>query len=235
MKTTPLAVLALILPLNAGTTSKESPPGLMPQPPNLLLRWFAGGSVGYLTELEEPTYDLIVGVESQEPLAGWRFSMFAQIGYTQRDESYSGGSTFIPLPGAIDFDRTFDLDDLEDGLKDSAETGLEDTDYTLRILPITYNIKVERPIYANLSGYFGVGLGVAWVDLDADAGSFGSFSDDDWVFAGQVFGGLSYKINDHFDVFGGVRWLYLSEAQMGSGSMELDDNVSFELGALFKF
>lgn len=231
----PLVVLfALATAAGAGPSGKETmcPP---PPPQHHLLSWFAGGSVGYLTELEEPMYSIFVGVEPGWKLGGGSISLFAEVGYADRDESYSGGASVIPLPGTIPSDSTFDLDDLEDGLKDSAATGTENTSYDLRIVPVTLNAKYERPIYRGLNGYFGAGAGAAWVDLDADAGSFGSFHANDWVFTAQIFGGVSYDFNDRFSAFAGVRWMYFDDASLRGGTLELDDDFLFEIGGRIRF
>ncbi len=204
-------------------------------PDPCLLSWFAGGSVGYLTELDEAMYNIMFGIDPCWKVAGWDVTFHAEIGYARREESYSAGTTFIPLPGNIVPDDTFDLDDLEGGLRDSAATGLLSTGYELNIVPLTLNARFERQFYKGLGGYFGAGIGMAWVDLDADAGSFGTFQDDDWVFTAQIFGGLQYRFNEQFDLFAGARWIYLEDADLGGGSLSLDDDLLLELGARFHF
>lgn len=216
----------------------QSPKEVMTEPAEpapCLLSWFAGGSVGYLTELEEEMYHIMFGIDPCLKVGGWDVTFHAEIGYTRRQESYSAGTTFIPLPGNITLDDTFDLDDLEGGLRDSADTGLLDTDYELRMVPLTLNARFERQFYKGLGGYFGAGIGVAWVDLDADAGSFGTFRDNDWIFTAQIFAGLQYRLNEQFDVFSGIRWIYLDDADLGGGTLELDDDLLIELGVRFHF
>ena len=58
MKITLIIPLVLALPVFAGTTAKQT---IAPPPPPCLVTWFAGASVGYLTELEQPMYNLHVG------------------------------------------------------------------------------------------------------------------------------------------------------------------------------
>ncbi len=98
---------------------------------------------------------------------------------------------------------------------------------------------MERPLTGNLNAYFGGGLGVARVDLDIDAGTLGDFSDDDWVFVGQVFAGLNYNVTQSFEVYGGAPWIYFDDASFSdngaSANLELDDDFLFELGGRFNF
>jgi opacity protein-like surface antigen len=220
---------------NAGTLSEDSKTQIAPSPQPCLLSWFAGGSVGYLTQLEEPMYSILFGVDPCWTIGGGRITMFAQVGYANRDKSYSPSGTFIPLPGTIIPQNSFDLDDLEGALKDSADTGLLRTSYDLDIVPITLNAQYERQIYGALSGYAGAGVGVAWVDLDADAGSFGSFHKSDWVFTGQLFAGLNYRFTPQLEAYGGVRWMYFQDADLGGGTFKMDDDFLIELGARFRF
>jgi hypothetical protein len=65
------------------------------------------------------------------------------------------------------------------------------------------------------------------------------FSDDDWVFTGQLFTGVNYNFNPDFEVYGGARWIYYDDASLSdeglSGDLELEDDFLFELGARFNF
>ena len=49
----------MALPVFAGTSAKQV---IAPPANPCLMSWFAGASVGYLTELEEPMYNVHVGV-----------------------------------------------------------------------------------------------------------------------------------------------------------------------------
>ena len=251
MKKLLLLPFVVALPVYAGTSAKEVvAPAAAPEP--CLYTWFAGGSVGYLTEFEEAMYNVHVGTDTCWKVGGWNVALFGEVGYTEKDDSNSGRyvpptneSEFTIAPPGVDesyykmdnFDGS--LGDLEDYLSDLAGNSVSNTGYDLNIIPITFNVKLERPLTGNLNAYFGAGLGVARVDLDVDGGDFGDFSDDDWVFTGQVFAGLNYNFNPNFEVYGGARWMYFDDAELSdsgvSGDLELDDDFLFEIGARFNF
>ena len=252
MKTILLLSTVLAIPAFAGSPAMETAP---PAPAPCLFTWFAGGSIGYLTEFEEPMYNLHVGTDTCWNLGGWNVALFAEIGYTERDEDWSGRYvppqtppvTSVPIPDSSSdvLDDTdlegveAGLDELEQALYSLAGESVAGTGYELSVLPITFNVKLERPLTGNLNAYFGGGLGAALVDLDVNLGDFGNFSDDDWVFTGQLFAGLNYNFNPNFEVYGGVRWIYLDDPSLSdrgiSGTLDLDDDFLFELGGRFNF
>jgi opacity protein-like surface antigen len=240
MKTIALLPFLLALPAFAGPSAKEViAPVQAPAP--CLFTWFAGGSVGYLTEFEEAMYNLHIGTDTCWNVGGWNVALFAEVGYTEKDEDWSG-SRQVSTFGAIlipTLDDTFDLDDADDYLSALADSSGLDTGYEIDILPITLNAKFERPLSGNLNAYFGGGLGVALVDVDVDAGPFGDLSDDDWVFTAQIFAGLNYNINPAVEIYGGVRWIYFDDADLSdggaSGTLELDDDFLFEIGGRYNF
>lgn len=249
MKKISLFLLSLALPAFAGPSAKEVVPPPAPDP--CLFTWFTGASVGYLTEFEEPMYNLHVGTDTCWNLGGWDVALFAEIGYTEKDDSWDSSrqpkeledlQELTVLDQEEDYltgDVSGDLDDLEDALEDLAKySPFGSTGYDLDIIPITMNVKLERPLTGNLNGYFGAGLGIALVDLSVDIGS-NNFSDDDWVFTGQVFAGLNYNFNPNFEVYGGARWIYYDDAELEDnglgGDLELDDDFLLELGARFNF
>ena len=230
------------LPAFAGT---PTPVASEPAPQSCMLSWFAGGSVGYLTDLEEAMYTAHVGVDTCWKLAGFDIAFFGEVGYTQKDEDFhsvsrtSSLSTNVnPFPGGSN-----SIGDAQ-GYLSSPSTRLQGpTSYELDILPITGNVKFERVITGNLSAYFGGGLGVAYVDFSANA-PIGNFSETDWVFVGQVFTGLTYNVNPHFEIFGGARWIYLDSIDVSgtgvggkhfTGTVDPGDNFLFELGARYNF
>ena len=116
-----------------------------------------------------------------------------------------------------------------------AAMGGGNTSYDLDIMPITLNVKLERPLTDNLNVYVGGGLGVASVDLSVNAGELDNFSDDDWVFVGQLFAGMNYNFNEAFEVYGGARWIYYDDADISQYTFEMDDDFLFEIGARFNF
>lgn len=241
MKTIPLLMIALAIPAVAGTSAKEGVAPAAKDP--CLFTWFIGGSVGYLTELDEPMYHLHVGTDTCWNVGGWNVALFAEIGFTTKDNSWPNryrGPTPVPqeIPQAIllpDPPKSFDLGELESGLSRLSSLGGGFTSYDLDIMPITLNAKLERPLTGNLNVYFGGGLGVALVDLSVNGGAWGNLSDDDWVFVGQLFAGLTYDFNPNFEVYGGARWIYYDDAKINQVTFKMDDDFLFELGARFNF
>ncbi|MEO8616642.1 MAG: hypothetical protein ABI600_15975 [Luteolibacter sp.] len=230
------------LPAFAGT---PTPVASEPAPQSDMLTWFAGGSVGYLTDFEEAMYTAHVGVDTCWKLAGFDIAFFGEVGYTEKDESWGSvsststySSNISPFPGGSN-----SIGDAESYLSSSTTRLQGPTSFDLAIVPITGNIKFERAISGNLNAYFGAGLGLAYVDFSADA-PIGSFSETDWVFVGQIFTGLTYNVNPHFEIFGGARWIYLDDIDVNgtgvggkhiSGSVDLGDDFLFELGARYNF
>ena len=230
------------LPAFAGTPTQVASE---PAPQSDIWTWFAGGSVGYLTNLEEAMYTGHVGVDTPWKLAGFDIALFGEIGYTQKDESWSSVSrtsstsgNVNPFPGGSN-----SIGNAEDYLGNKTTRLQGPTSYELDILPITANIKFERAITGNLNAYFGAGLGAAYVDFSAHA-PIGNFSQTDWVFAGQVFAGVTYNVNQHFEIFSGARWIYLDDLDVSgkgvggkkySGSVDIGDDFLFELGARYNF
>ena len=212
------------------------------------MSWFAGASVGYLTELEEPMYTVHVGVtNSCWMLGGWNVGVFAEVGYTHKDDDYQDLGRENLKPIKVGHDNSFSVDEMGAALQSLATyNGIyhnqwnPNTGYDLDIVPITLNVRFQRALSGNLNAYFGGGLGVACVSLDINAGGYyGSYSDTAWVFCGQVFAGLSYSVSPAFQIYGGARWLYVSDAKVSDkgehATLELGSDCLLELGACYKF
>ncbi len=220
MKPILLMSFVVALPVFAGTSAKQV---IAPPSNPCLMSWFAGASVGYLTELEEPMYNLHVGVtNSCWMLGGWNVSAFAEVGYTQKDyRDVSVDQTGGEFP----------------------TTSIEVTNTDVTIMPLTGNVKFERVLTGNLSAYFGAGVGMAWIDVDQDSTTTvgtqtpttDSQSDSDWVLTTQIFAGLSYSVAPTCEIYGGARWIYLSDASLFEQNIELEDDFLLELGARYKF
>ena len=240
MKPILLLPFVLALPVFAGTSAKQV---IAPPPANpCLMSWFAGASVGYLTELEEPMYNIHVGVtDSCWMIGGWNVGVFAEVGYTTKDEDYRPRDRDVgPPPVNIGKNNSIslDVDEMGQVLQYAADYFNVRTSYDLDIIPITLNVKFERALSGNLNAYIGGGLGVACVNLDLSGGGL-SASDTDWVFVGQIFAGLSYSVSPAFEVYGGARWIYMSDADFsargGSATLELGSDCLLELGARYTF
>jgi opacity protein-like surface antigen len=202
----------------AGTTSKEVIPSSPPPEPSLW-QWFAGGSIGYLFDAEEEMYHLHVGVDTPWNWGGWRSSFFLEAGYTENEESVEIVDPTVPLTAV--FNTTLNSE--------------------FKMVPVTINFKVEREIANNLNFYAGFGLGVAFTEFDANANFFAgpvAISNDDEAFYAQIFAGLNYDVTDHFEVYGGFRWLYLDDSEIDGvpgGVAGFEDDVLGELGLRYNF
>ncbi len=95
---------------------------------------------------------------------------------------------------------------------------------------MTANLKVEHTIYGPVSAYLTGGLGYAWTKISA----YGD-SNRDGGFYAQASAGLIYNVCERFELFGGARWLYLSDLNMGDTDIQLDDSWAWEIGACYNF
>ena len=66
-----------------------------------------------------------------------------------------------------------------------------------------------------------------------------NLSEKDTVFAAQVFAGLIYNVNPHFELFGGARWIYIDDSRSaalpGILDVKFGSDVLIELGARYTF
>ena len=203
----------------AGTSSKEViPPPSTPEPS--LWRWFAGASGGYLLDTEEAMYHLHVGVDMPYDWAGWKPSLFLEVGIAETDDITSIVDPTIPTavvttPLISDF----------------------------QFVPLTLNFKLERQLVSGLHFYAGLGAGVAFTQFDGYAnfatGPDFSISEDDTVFYAQIFAGLGYDITDHFEVYAGARWIYMDSPEVAGLTTGVagfdDDDVLVEGGLRITF
>ncbi|MEI6176349.1 MAG: hypothetical protein WCS43_05615 [Verrucomicrobiota bacterium] len=225
MKTTAITVwagLALITATQAGTPSTI----MTPAPSAELWQWFAGGSVGYLTQLDEEMYSLQAGAEYQTPGTSGNHAFYLQVGYAQDDNSYNHVSN---LPGDVSEMANIDVN----------------------IIPITLDYKYETTLVGQLSGYVGLGLGVAILDGSYDwswtqavappnGTGGGRGSQTDVRFYGEVFAGLGYKVCKAFEVFGGARYIFMDDVDQSKDRIfnytaGINNDVLIELGARIRF
>ena len=213
MKKTALTLitgLAIAASAQAGETYSSKAPAPMPPPAPCGWSWFAGGSVGYLTDMDTEMYTLHVGKEYKCERSS--HAIFLEVGYANTDGYGFSTSQVNPTNQATKFDV--------------------DTD----IIPITLNYKYELDLTENLGWYIGAGAGVALVDANH---SFKGNTGDIWdrassssEFFGQIFTGLVYNVSDAFELFGGARYLYINDDK------DFDtygDDWMFELGARWNF
>jgi len=220
-----LAGLALATAAQAGTPAIETAPA----PSTGLWQWFIGGSAGYLTDLDEAMYGLQVGMEYQTPGSTASHAIYLEVGYTQDDASYRD----VPgIPGAVSRYASLDLD----------------------IIPITLNYKYQAAITDRLNWYAGLGLGIAILDssykwswtqavLPPNNTGSGRGDDSEVVFYGNVFAGLSYDVSDSFEIFAGLRYIFMDnqdvKVRVAGESLRyeagIDGDVLIELGARYRF
>ena len=208
-----LAGLALATSAQAGEDYSAKAPAPIPAPA-CGWNWFAGGSVGYLVDMDTEMYTLHVGMEHKCAGSQGSHAIYLEGGYAKADgfglAEYRGSST--PLD-----DHKFDVD----------------TD----IVPLTLNYKYENVLAGSLNWYIGAGAGVAFVDASHNGSDWNGTHDiadqfSDAEFFGQIFGGLVYNISESFELFSGVRYIYMNDDK------DFDtygDDFMVELGARFNF
>jgi len=225
MKTTAFTLLAgfaLTAAAIAGTPAPVTPP-----PSVGLWTWFAGGSVGYLTDLEQPMYSLNLGMEYKRPGASGSHSIYLQVGYAEDDASYG----YHPgIAGAKSADASIDM----------------------HIIPITLDYKYEGTLSGHLNYYVGLGLGIAVVDTSCDwswsqalpppYGNGNGSNDQTQVrFYGEIFAGLSYSVTDAFQIYAGARYILMDNADRyvhvngQTYDAGINNNFLLELGLRYHF
>lgn len=112
----------------------------------------------------------------------------------------------------------------------SSTRGLQTAGVDIDIIPITINLKAERAFFAGIKGYISGGIGYAFTDS-----SFLGEDESDGGFYAQASIGLAYDINEQWEIYGGARWLYLSDLDLGLDDAELDDAVAYEIGLRYSF
>ncbi|BDS07865.1 hypothetical protein NT6N_29050 [Oceaniferula spumae] len=222
MKNTALTILtglALATAAQAGSDYSAKSMPVAPPAPSCLWTWFAGGSGGYVSgDWDEEIYTLHIGAERKCPGSDCSHALYLEVGFTEKEDSFDA---FIG-----DFLREFKFE--------------------CEVIPITLNYKYECNLTGNLNWYVGAGAGVALVDCKQSLTTFtqgGSIrqsqSEDDVVFYAHIFAGLTYNVSESFEVFGGVRYIFMDDPELGGGTLSddytLDEDVHFELGARFNF
>ena len=176
-------------------------------------------------------YTLHLGLEYKKPDRQGTHALYLELGFTQDDTNYH----YAPPPFI---------------------TGgrIEKANLDLNIYPITLNYKYEAPLTSCLNYYLGLGLGVAILDNSYDWSwtqggvappnhqASGDENNSDTRFYGHLFAGMSYDVSDSFEIFGGIRYLFMDDLDWKSEvrgtsdyPMGIDDDVLLELGARYHF
>jgi opacity protein-like surface antigen len=215
----------------AGEPYSAPAPAPAPAASSGMWNWFAGASIGYLLDAETEMYHGHLGVDfaSNGTLT---HSLFVEVGYAEGlDVAFANVVT-----------GNFG------GNGPGPDTGLLNLNGQLEVIPVTFNYKVEGCITGSLNWYAGLGLGFAYADASYTGTLTGptfpgigrSFSENDTVFAGQVFVGLMWQASDRFEVYTGLRYIYVDDPDLtetltgASLDVSVDDYLG-ELGFRFNF
>ncbi|RYD65694.1 MAG: porin family protein [Verrucomicrobiaceae bacterium] len=98
------------------------------------------------------------------------------------------------------------------------------------IVPITINYKYEWMFTDSFGLYVGAGLGASNVDV-----SVGPLSGDEWAFTAQAFAGLVYNVTPNFEIYGGARYMWIDDVELGGASIDELDDVGVGAGIRFNF
>jgi opacity protein-like surface antigen len=98
------------------------------------------------------------------------------------------------------------------------------------IVPITVNYKHEFMFTETFGFYLGLGAGAANVDVTT-----GPFSDDDWALTAQAFAGVVYNVSPTFEIYAGVRYVWLDDVDLGGARFDDLDDLGVGAGIRFNF
>ncbi len=110
------------------------------------------------------------------------------------------------------------------------ESSRAGVDVDLDVVPVTINYKYQANLSGNLGWYIGAGLGASNVDLNV-----GAASDDEWAFTAQVFTGLVYEFTPRFEMYLGLRYLWVDDTELFGVDTETVDDLGIGLGMRFNF
>ena len=188
-------------PVLEGYTEGNFPAGRLPS-----------GSIGdhyEVSDFEFDMYTLHIGRDLGKQVLGCDLAAYLEVGFLDGDANTSFFNRVGTNPPTnISISTSTDID----------------------IIPITMNLKLERPFYGPISGYITGGVGYAFTDIELD-----SESDSGGGFYAQASIGLIYNINASWEIFGGARYVHLSSLDFGDNGIELDDNIAYEIGARYNF
>ncbi len=88
--------------------------------------------------------------------------------------------------------------------------------------------------------FLGAGIGYANIEIEYEPSNVGIIDDDDDVFAWQIMGGVSYAINEQFEVTGSIRYRETDDAEFNSELLgaEFDietETLTYDLGIRYNF
>jgi len=194
--------------------------------------FFAGGSVGNVYG----DFDKTVGLE------GWDSPIYTlQLGMQKKciDADSSHNSLFLEV-GYTDYSTKIIYNT---GIV--LGTGVVREDLDMEIVPITLNYKHEFYLSGEMNWYLGAGVGVAQVDTRLSNSSVPSVvgrSFNDTTLYGHIFAGLNYSYSEAFGVYGGLRYILMSDVDFSvlgissfSDDSPLNSAVQYEFGVRINF
>ncbi len=100
------------------------------------------------------------------------------------------------------------------------------------VVPLTLNLLAEKELFAGIKGYATGGVGYAFTTVSDIAPGTNSGAGG---FYAQASLGLSYDVNEDWEIYGGARYLFLGDVDFGVPGSKLDDNVGYEVGLRYNF
>ncbi|MBK1856246.1 outer membrane beta-barrel protein [Verrucomicrobiaceae bacterium 5K15] len=215
-----LTALALSSAAHAGSdySAKAIPTAAAP---SCLWTWFAGGSAGYLSgDWDEDIYTMHVGAELTCAGSNASHAVYLEVGYTEKQDNLNYGYQYQSI--------------------NAIAAPMLEIDYEVDIVPITLNYKYEQTLTDSLNWYIGAGAGIALYDAEADSSYYGHASKDDTVFYAHIFAGITYNITPAFEVFSGVRYVFMDDPGFFDDSdleddLNPDGDLHIELGGRYNF
>jgi hypothetical protein len=173
----------------------------------------SGPSGGYrdnygIEDFDFEMYTLHIGRDLGTQFLGCDLAAYLEVGYLDGDAEM----TFRPFQ--------------------SSTRGIQTAGVDIDIIPITFNLLAERAFFAGIKGYISGGIGYAFTDS-----SFLGDSDTDGGFYAQASMGLAYDINEQWEIYGGARYIFLGDLDLGDNldGAELDDAIAYEIGLRYSF
>lgn len=105
----------------------------------------------------------------------------------------------------------------------------------------TFTKPEGEALWGKLSPYLGLGVGfLQEADIDLEIGGAEQEFDDNYIFATQIFAGISYELHSSWSVFAETRYHYAGsidlDSSTGTSSLQADyDGVSFLAGLRYNF
>ncbi len=207
-----------------GTVTGVNPPLTIP----------AGSPVNWDTELDDGDgFGLVFGVQ---------FELFrAEIEYSYTSNDVDGHANVTAAGVALDgIDAgvllTGNVGDLGTTVGELVGNGQGEVETSTFFLNGYYDFRNST----NWTPFLGAGIGYANVEIDYSPSNVGIIDDDDDVFAWQIMGGVSYAINEQFEITGSIRYRETDEAEFNSSLLQSEFDIEtetliYDLGIRYNF